>query len=57
MAYASGAFALYYVLQSVVAFVVARQQKELDRRPLRLATFVFLAVMCLLVFVLGIPSG
>ena len=51
------AFALYYVLQCVVAFIVARQQKELDRRPLRLVTFAFLAVMCLLVFVLGIPSG
>jgi hypothetical protein len=57
IAYASRAFALYYVLQCVVAFVVARQQKKLDRRTLRLATFAFLALMCLLVFVLGIPSG
>jgi hypothetical protein len=57
IAYASRAFALYYVLQCVVAFIVARQQKELNRRPLRLVTFAFLAVMCSLVFVLGIPSG
>ena len=57
IAYASRAFALFYVLQCVVAFVVAWQQKELARRALRLATFAFLALMCSLVFVLGIPSG
>jgi hypothetical protein len=57
IAYASRAFALYYVMQCVVAFVVAWQKKELNRRPLRLAMFAFLAVMCLLVFILGIPSG
>jgi hypothetical protein len=57
IAYASRAFALYYALQCVVAFVVARHQKELPRRPLRLATFALLALMCALVFVLGIPSG
>ena len=57
IAYASRAFALYYVLQCVVAFVVAWQQKELKRRPVRLTTFAFLALMCSLVFVFGIPSG
>ncbi len=57
IAYASRAFALYYVLQCVVAFVVARQQKDLSHRAMRLAMFAFLAVMCLLVFILGIPSG
>ena len=55
--YASRAFALYYLLQCVVAFLVAWQQKELNHRSLRLATFAFLALMCSLVFVLGIPSG
>lgn len=54
--YASRAFALYYLLQCVVAFLVAWRQKELNRRPLRLAMFAFLVVACLLVFVLGIPS-
>jgi hypothetical protein len=57
IAYASRAFALFYTLQCVVAFLVAWQLKDLSRRPLRLATFAFLAVMCLLVFALGIPSG
>jgi hypothetical protein len=57
IAYASRAFALYYVMQCVVAFVVAWQKKDLNRRSLRLAMFAFLAVMCLLVFILGIPSG
>jgi hypothetical protein len=57
IAYASRAFALYYVLQCVVAFVVAWQQKELKRRAVRLTTFAFLALVCLLVFAFGIPSG
>jgi amino acid permease len=57
IAYASRAFALYYVLQCVVAFVVARQQKDLSHRGMRLAMFAFLAAMCLLVFILGVPSG
>jgi hypothetical protein len=57
IAYASRAFALFYTLQCAVAFLVAWQLKDLSRRPLRLATFAFLAVMCLLVFALGIPSG
>jgi hypothetical protein len=57
IAYASRAFALYYTLQCSVAWVVAWQERNLHRRPLRLVTFAFLAVMCLLVFALGIPSG
>jgi len=57
IAYASRAFALYYVLQCVVAFVVAWKQKQLKHRKPRLALFAFMAVMCLLVFILGIPSG
>ncbi len=31
--------------------------QHIGRRPLRLMTFAFLALICLLVFVLGIPSG
>jgi hypothetical protein len=57
IAYASRAFALYYTLQCVVAWVVAWQERNLNRRPLRLVMFAFLAVMCFLVFALGIPSG
>ena len=57
IAYASRAFALYYVLQCAVAFVVAWQKKDLSGRSLKLATYAFLAVMCSLVFILGIPSG
>jgi len=56
-AYASRVFALYYPLRCVVAFIVARQKKELNRRSLRLSTFAFLAVMCSLGFVFGVPSG
>ena len=57
IAYASRGFALYYFLQCGVAFVVARQKKDLAKRSLKLITFSFLAIVCLLVFVLGIPSG
>jgi len=57
IAYASRAFALYYTLQCVVAWGVAWQERSLPRRPLRLTMFALLAVMCFLVFTLGIPSG
>jgi hypothetical protein len=57
IAYASRAFALYYTLQCCVAWMVALQNKSLPRRPLRLLVFGLLALICLLVFALGIPSG
>src|SRR5210317_2380705 len=57
IAYASRAFALYYTLQCSVAWVVAFQKKSLPRRWLHLLVFGFLAMICLLVFVRGIPSG
>ena len=56
IAYASRAFALFYMLQSVVAFLVAWRMKDLQSRSLRLATFAFLTIICLLVFALGLPS-
>jgi len=56
IAYASRAFALYYMLQCIVAMIVAWQTKDLPRRTLRLAIFAFLIVMCLLVFAFGLPS-
>ena len=56
IAYASRAFALFYMLQCVVAFIVARQLRDLPGRRLRLATFGFLALVCLAVFALGLPS-
>jgi len=56
IAYASRAFALFYTLQCCVAWMVAFQKKSLPGRPLRLLVFGFLAVICLLVFALGIPS-
>jgi hypothetical protein len=56
IAYASRAFALFYMLQCLVAFLVARQMKDLPGRPLRLLGFALVAVVCLLVFALGVPS-
>ena len=57
IAYASRAFALYYTLQCCVAFVVAWQNRTLSNGSKRLWLFGFLALVCLLVFILGIPSG
>jgi hypothetical protein len=57
IAYASRAFALYYMLQSVVAWIVVWQTKDLAHRPLRLIAFAFVAMICFFVFTLGIPSG
>lgn len=57
IAYASRAFALFYALQCLVAFVVARQSKaDLPQRSLRSAMFATLSVVCFLVFALGLPS-
>jgi hypothetical protein len=56
IAYASRAFALYYMLQCVVAFIVAWQSKDLPRRSVRLSSFAFLAIICMCVFALGLPS-
>jgi hypothetical protein len=56
IAYASRAFALFYMLQCIVAFIVAWQLKDLPKRSLRLVSFAILAITCLLVFALGLPS-
>ncbi len=52
--YASRAFALYYFLQCCVAFLVAREVKA--RRSGQLAGFALLALICLAVFLFGLPS-
>ncbi|MCZ6836875.1 MAG: hypothetical protein O7G85_13950, partial [Planctomycetota bacterium] len=54
--YASRAFALYYMLQCVVALLVAMSNKDLPRRQLHLLLFGVLAVLCLLVFSFGLSS-
>jgi len=56
IAYASRAFALFYMLQCIVAFIVAWQMKEVPSRSWRMARFAGLAIICLTVFTLGLPS-
>ena len=56
IAYASRAFALYYMFQCVVALIVAWQDKTIAKRQFRIASFTMLAFICLLVFALGLPS-
>jgi hypothetical protein len=51
IAYASRAFALYYMLQCMVALLVARQK---GRNGIG---FAGLALLCLAVFLLGVPTG
>ncbi len=55
IAYASRAFALFYCLQSSVAFLTAR---NMDQRSLgRELLFAAVGVFCLAVFLFGVPSG
>ena len=56
IAYASRAFAFYYMLQGLVAFAVAWQRRDLVRRLPRLVGFASIAFICLLVFALGLPA-
>lgn len=51
IAYASRAFALYYMLQCVVALLVARKKGQ------RGLGFAVLALLCLSVFAFGVPAG
>ena len=55
--YASRAFALFYFLQCLVAFIVALKKSDLKRRRQRLFRFAVTAIICLCVFLFGIPSG
>ncbi len=57
IAYASRAFALYYALQCVVAFLVARQDEKVPYRRSRLVLFVALTAVCFAVFAFGLPSA
>ncbi|MBL0127261.1 MAG: hypothetical protein IPP83_07325 [Flavobacteriales bacterium] len=56
IAYASRAFALYYTLQCVVASSVAHGSVDLPKRRWRMVGFALLALVCLLVFLFGLPS-
>ncbi|WP_115718946.1 hypothetical protein [Gallaecimonas mangrovi] len=56
IAYASRAFALFYMLQCSVAFVVAWQRRAMPKRGRYLAGFALLTCLCALIFAFGIPS-
>ncbi|WP_193212775.1 hypothetical protein [Luteolibacter marinus] len=56
IAYASRAFALFYALQCGVALLVAWHKPGLAARKRHLAFFAVLAVVCLVVFSLGLPA-
>ncbi|MDK2776840.1 MAG: hypothetical protein KYX62_04190 [Pseudomonadota bacterium] len=56
IAWASRAFALFYTLQAVVAFIVVLQKPELPQRRKKMAAFALTALLCALVFAFGLPS-
>lgn len=56
IAYASRAFALFYALQCVVAFLVAKSNTQVNGRRFKMIKFLMLSIMCLSVFLFGIPS-
>jgi hypothetical protein len=55
IAYASRAFALYYCLQSWVALLTSRAMGK--RNAGRELMFTAVGVLCLAVFLFGVPSG
>lgn len=57
ISYASRAFALFYALQCGVAFMVAKQNMNLEKRKARLIGFSFLTILCFVVFIFGVPAG
>ena len=56
IAYASRAFALFYTLQAATAAIVAYQNKQVEKRTKKVTFFSIVAILCLLVFLLGLPS-
>lgn len=56
IAYASRAFALFYAFQCAVAWLVARQTQGLRWRRLYMLCFTVTGLICLAVFVLGLPA-
>lgn len=57
IACASRAFALYYTLRCIVAWVVTRQVGGLRSRPLHLVRFALLTLVCFPLFAFGIGAS
>ena len=56
IAYASRAFALFYMLQCAVAFILVWENEDIKHRWPRLILFGALAVICFGVFAFGLPT-
>lgn len=56
IAYASRAFAFFYMLQCFVAALVAARSESLPGKTWRAAGFASIGVVCLAVLALGLPS-
>ncbi|TVM34984.1 hypothetical protein DQK91_06125 [Oceanidesulfovibrio marinus] len=57
ISYASRAFALFYVLQCVVALLVMRKVSDVPARRAKTGLYAGLALICLLITLFGIPAG
>ena len=55
--YASQAFALYYMLQSLVAAITAFAHKDIPNRVIKFIGFSFVASLAASVVIFGIPAG
>ena len=56
IAYASRAFAFYYLLQTLVALVVCYRARDISYRHARLGLFGVIALLCFCVFAFGLPA-
>lgn len=57
IAYASRAFALFYTLQSAVAAIVAFQATSIEKNTQKAGGYSIIALLCLMVFLFGVPSA
>jgi hypothetical protein len=57
ISYASRAFAFYYALQCVVAFLVIKRVPSVKASKIKAGVYGFLAVFCTLITLFGIPAG
>ena len=56
IAYASRAFAIYYMMQCLIAFFTVNQASNIKNPLLKKLFFLTISVVCLLIFVYGLPA-
>ncbi len=54
---ASQAFAMFYLVQCIVAFLIARENTALPKRKRHMALYAVMAAFCLSIVMFGVPAG